>query len=117
MDSEITDIVLAGHIVVPLMITLLVMPYMIRKLTENGYVVRDYYKPTKTMVPTKGGLVILLVALFSTSLGAFFIELNPTRDSSVVSKGQCRHTELLCFLYKQSNLGNRIQSRKVAMDM
>jgi len=75
MDSEITGMVIAGHIAVPLIIMLLVMPYMIRKLTENGYVVRDYYKPVETMVPTKGGLVILLVAMFSTSLGAFFTEL------------------------------------------
>lgn len=63
------------YITVPFLITWLIMPYMIRKLTASGYTVRDYYKKNNKKVPTKGGLVILIVTMFTVSLSAFFDEL------------------------------------------
>ena len=50
--------------VVPLVFTLFSMPYIIRKLKKNGYVVQDMYKKTMPTVPTNGGLLIILVAIF-----------------------------------------------------
>lgn len=48
------------------------MPYIIRKLKENGHVVRDMYKADLPLVPTKGGLAILIIALFSLSILTLF---------------------------------------------
>lgn len=47
-------------------------PKFIRKLTEKGFAVRDYYKPTKPLIPTMGGLVILTGA-FSALIAAQFL--------------------------------------------
>jgi UDP-N-acetylglucosamine--dolichyl-phosphate N-acetylglucosaminephosphotransferase len=54
------------------------MPYIIRKLRENGHVVKDMYKKTIPLVPTNGGLPILLVAIFSLSILTLFYAKNIT---------------------------------------
>jgi UDP-N-acetylglucosamine--dolichyl-phosphate N-acetylglucosaminephosphotransferase len=56
----------------PLFIILVTMPYIIRKLTKKGLVVKDYYKRGNKMVPTGGGLVIMLAVLFSISINSMF---------------------------------------------
>ncbi|MBU4139680.1 MAG: UDP-N-acetylglucosamine-1-phosphate transferase [Euryarchaeota archaeon] len=56
----------------PLLIILLTTPYLIRKLTKRGLVVKDYYKKAETMVPTGGGIAIMLAALFSMSINSMF---------------------------------------------
>lgn len=48
------------------------MPYIIRKLHDNGHVVKDMYKTNTPNVPTNGGLPILLVAIFSLSILTLF---------------------------------------------
>ncbi|HOX34168.1 MAG TPA: UDP-N-acetylglucosamine-1-phosphate transferase [Methanoregulaceae archaeon] len=48
------------------------MPYVIRKLRLNGHVVKDMYKAGLPDVPTQGGLVLLLIAIFSLSILALF---------------------------------------------
>jgi len=57
---------------------LVTMPYLIRKLTHRGLVVRDYYKKGMKMVPTGGGIAIMLVALFSMSINSMFYKFNAT---------------------------------------
>ncbi|MCQ1535481.1 UDP-N-acetylglucosamine-1-phosphate transferase [Methanosarcina sp. KYL-1] len=50
------------------------MPYFIQKLKDNNFVVKDYYKKELTMVPTSGGLLILIIALLSISLNSLFFK-------------------------------------------
>ncbi len=57
---------------IPLLIILLTTPYLIRKLTKKGLVVKDYYKKAETLVPTGGGIAIMLAALFSISINSLF---------------------------------------------
>lgn len=61
---------------IPLIIILLTTPYLIRKLTKKGLVVRDYYKKAETMVPTGGGIAIMLAALFSISINSLFYKFD-----------------------------------------
>ena len=60
----------------PFLIILLTTPYLIRKLTKKGLVVRDYYKKAETMVPTGGGIAIMLAALFSISINSLFYKFD-----------------------------------------
>lgn len=60
----------------PLLIILLTTPYLIRKLTKRGLVVKDYYKKAETMVPTGGGIAIMLAALFSMSINSMFYKFD-----------------------------------------
>ena len=53
------------------------MPYLIRKLTEKGLVVKDYYKKGNKLIPTGGGLAIMLAALFSISINSMFYKFEP----------------------------------------
>jgi len=48
-------------------------PRFIHKLRAAGYVVRDYYKPQKPLVPTMGGLVILTGVLASLIIAQFVV--------------------------------------------
>jgi UDP-N-acetylmuramyl pentapeptide phosphotransferase/UDP-N-acetylglucosamine-1-phosphate transferase len=59
------------------------LPSIIRKLKEKGTVVHDMYKKDRPLVPTNGGLAILLVAIFSLSIltlfyGKFITPINYT---------------------------------------
>jgi len=54
------------------------MPYIIRKLQENGHVVKDMYKKTMPDIPTNGGLPIILIAIFSLSILTLFYTKNIT---------------------------------------
>jgi UDP-N-acetylglucosamine--dolichyl-phosphate N-acetylglucosaminephosphotransferase len=58
--------------IVPFFFTISAMPYIIRKLTQNGHVVKDMYKADQPLVPTQGGLAILLIAIFSLSILTLF---------------------------------------------
>ncbi len=62
---------------VPFLIILLTTPYLIRKLTKKGLVVKDYYKKENKMVPTGGGLAIMLALLFSLSINSLFYKFDP----------------------------------------
>jgi UDP-N-acetylglucosamine--dolichyl-phosphate N-acetylglucosaminephosphotransferase len=61
----------------PFLIILITTPYLIRKLTKKGLVVKDYYKRGNKMVPTGGGLVIMLAVLFSMSINSIFYKFDP----------------------------------------
>jgi UDP-N-acetylglucosamine--dolichyl-phosphate N-acetylglucosaminephosphotransferase len=52
--------------------TMLSLPPIIQKLKEKEAVVRDMYKKDRPLVPTNGGLPILLIALFSVSILTLF---------------------------------------------
>jgi len=61
-------LMLALFFFIPLLIMIFSLPYVIRKLRQNGHVVKDMYKADRPDVPTQGGLVLLLVAIFSLSI-------------------------------------------------
>ena len=44
------------------------MPHSIRKLRENGYVVKDMYKLDHPLIPTNAGMIILFTSFISISL-------------------------------------------------
>jgi UDP-N-acetylglucosamine--dolichyl-phosphate N-acetylglucosaminephosphotransferase len=56
----------------PFLIILITTPYLIRKLKKKGLVVKDYYKKGNRMIPTGGGLAIMLAVLFSISINSIF---------------------------------------------
>ena len=60
----------------PFFIIVLPTPYLIHKLTEKGFVVKDYHKKGEKMVPTGGGIAIMLSALFSLSINSLFYKFN-----------------------------------------
>ncbi|MBN1551566.1 UDP-N-acetylglucosamine-1-phosphate transferase [bacterium] len=72
------DLMLIAFFLVPFLFVIFAMPYIIRKLTENGHVVKDMYKKTMPDVPTNGGLPILLIAIFSLSILTLFYAKNIT---------------------------------------
>jgi len=70
--GDYLNIMLIVLFVVPFLFTVSAMPYIIRKLRENGHVVKDMYKSSQPLVPTQGGLAILLIAIFSLSILTLF---------------------------------------------
>ena len=65
-------LILFVFLLVPFICMIIAMPHIIKKLKENGYVVRDMYKKTMPEIPTNGGLPLLLVAIFSLSILTLF---------------------------------------------
>lgn len=59
-------------LIIPFLFMMVSMPYIIKKIRENGYVVKDMYKRDLPEVPTNGGLVILLISIFSLSILTLF---------------------------------------------
>jgi UDP-N-acetylglucosamine--dolichyl-phosphate N-acetylglucosaminephosphotransferase len=76
--TDYLNLMLVIFFLIPFLFTLLSMPYIIRKLKENGYVVKDMYKKGLPDIPTNGGLPILLVAIFSLSILTLFYSKNIT---------------------------------------
>ncbi len=62
----------------PYFIVLVTTPYLIQKLTKKGLVVKDYYKKGNKMVPTGGGIGIMLAVLFSMSINSLFYKFDLT---------------------------------------
>jgi len=58
--------------IVPFIFMTIALPYVIRKLRLNGHVVKDMYKKDLPLIPTQGGLAILLIAIFSLSIVTLF---------------------------------------------
>lgn len=71
LDPSLVFMVLIFFLV-PLIFIVLVMPFIVQKLRENGHIVKDMYKPGTPDVPTNGGLVILLISIFSLSILSLF---------------------------------------------
>ncbi|MBP1910306.1 MraY family glycosyltransferase [Methanolobus bombayensis] len=80
MDSPSTllALVLGSTFLVPFLATYISMPYFIRKLTEKGITARDYYKREVTMIPERGGIAIILVAMVCFSLNTLFFKFSST---------------------------------------
>ncbi len=77
MNNTYWQVIRIGLVfLVPLVIILITTSYLIRKLTDKGLIVKDYYKSGNKMVPTGGGIAILLVTLFSVSLNSLFYKFN-----------------------------------------
>ncbi|MCD4702847.1 MAG: UDP-N-acetylglucosamine-1-phosphate transferase [Methanosarcinaceae archaeon] len=72
------NLMIASSLLVPLVATAISMPYFINKLTESGLVGRDYYKKGKVLIPERGGIAILLIALLSFSLNSLFFKFTST---------------------------------------
>jgi UDP-N-acetylglucosamine--dolichyl-phosphate N-acetylglucosaminephosphotransferase len=52
--------------------TMFSLPTIIQKLREKGTIVKDMYKKNQPLVPTNGGLPILLIAIFALSILTLF---------------------------------------------
>jgi len=61
---------------VALFASLLLIHWVIPKITKKGFVAQDVYKPGKVMVPTMGGVTILMTALYSIAILSFIFELD-----------------------------------------
>jgi UDP-N-acetylglucosamine--dolichyl-phosphate N-acetylglucosaminephosphotransferase len=59
-------------ILMPFALMLLVMPKSIRAMKAHGFVGRDMYKPDRPKVAINGGLILLLIAIFSMSIISLF---------------------------------------------
>ncbi|MFA7689702.1 MAG: UDP-N-acetylglucosamine-1-phosphate transferase [Methanofastidiosum sp.] len=63
-------------IIVSFLVTFFLIPKFIQKFVEEGHVVKDYYKTKKTLVPTMGGLPILMGVLSSLIIiQIFFLQI------------------------------------------
>jgi len=60
MDGYLTFII---PLLLSFLVTFFLIPRFIRKLKEEGHIVKDYYKIKETFVPTMGGLPILMGVL------------------------------------------------------
>ena len=58
--------------IIPFIIILAIMPHIIKKLKENGFTAKDMYKSGLPEVAVNGGIIILLVSLFSVSVISLF---------------------------------------------
>ncbi|WP_407356672.1 MraY family glycosyltransferase [Methanolobus sp. WCC5] len=76
--STLVALALASNFLFPFLATYISMPYFIKKLTEKGIIARDYYKREVTMVPERGGIAILLVAMVCFSLNTLFFKFSTT---------------------------------------
>jgi UDP-N-acetylglucosamine--dolichyl-phosphate N-acetylglucosaminephosphotransferase len=70
--GDYLNLMLIFFFLIPFIFTIAAMPYIIRKLKLNGHVVKDMYKVGHPIAPTQGGLVILLIAIFSLSILTLF---------------------------------------------
>ena len=58
--------------IIPFSFLILSIPNIINKMKESGFVVKDMYKKDFPEVPANGGLLILLIAMFSLSILSLF---------------------------------------------
>ncbi len=82
--STLVALVLASNFLAPFLATFISMPYFIKKLTERGFIVRDYYKKEMTMIPDRGGIAILLVAMVCFSLNTLFFKFSTTNYVALI---------------------------------
>ena len=82
--STLMALVLASNFLVPFIVTVVSMPYFIKKLTEKGILARDYYKREMTMIPDRGGMAILLVAMVCFSLNTLFFKFSTTNYVALI---------------------------------
>lgn len=66
------EFMLLFFFIIPATIILIVMPYIINKMSTTNFIVKDMYKIDLPDIPTNGGLVILLVTILSLSIISLF---------------------------------------------
>ena len=76
--STLLALVIGSTFLVPFLATYISMPYFIKKLTDKGIIARDYYKREVTMIPERGGIAIILVAMVCFSLNTLFFKFSST---------------------------------------
>jgi UDP-N-acetylglucosamine--dolichyl-phosphate N-acetylglucosaminephosphotransferase len=72
LPGDYINLMLLIFFLVPFLFTIAAMPYIIRKLKQNGHIVKDMYKADQPLIPTQGGLAILITAIFSLSILTLF---------------------------------------------
>jgi len=72
ISQSYLNMMLIVFFIVSFTFTMFTLPTIIRKLREKGTVVKDMYKKNQPLVPTNGGLPLLLVAIFSLSILTLF---------------------------------------------
>lgn len=70
-------LLMLSSFVLPLLASLYLLPRIIEMMRERGQLVRDYYKRGEVMVPTGGGVVILVIAMLSLSFLSLFFKYSP----------------------------------------
>ena len=84
LDSSLLEMV-GIFLIIPLVFILISTPHLIKKLRENALTVKDMYKSTMPSIPTNGGLIILLISLFSLSiLSLFFSKYLPPVNYTMI---------------------------------
>lgn len=66
------NLMISVFFVVPFIATIVVMPYIIRRLKENNIVAKDMYKADFPEIAVNGGIIILLISLLSLSIISLF---------------------------------------------
>jgi UDP-N-acetylglucosamine--dolichyl-phosphate N-acetylglucosaminephosphotransferase len=83
IDSLLLMVVI--FLVVPFILLLIIMPHSIRTMRERGFVAKDMYKPEYPKVAINGGLILLLVALFSMSIiSLFYARVIPPQNHAMI---------------------------------
>jgi len=65
-------LMVAVYLLIPFIFMLLVMPRSIRAMKARGFVAHDMYKRDRPEVAINGGLILLLISLFSMSIISLF---------------------------------------------
>jgi UDP-N-acetylglucosamine--dolichyl-phosphate N-acetylglucosaminephosphotransferase len=74
--SKLQQIILFINFLAPLTFIIILSPFIIRKLNEKKIVVKDYHKKDLTMVPTYGGLLIIIASFSFFALNSLFFEFS-----------------------------------------
>ena len=82
--TVIIGLILISSFLLPFIAAYISIPYFIRKLTEKEILARDYYKHKLTMVPDRGGIAILLVAMVCFSLNTLFFKFSTTNYVALI---------------------------------
>lgn len=82
--SMIVNLAIACNFLLPLVLAAVSMPYFIRKFTKSGILAQDHYKKGCVMIPERGGIVILLVAMLSISFNSLFFKFEPANYIALI---------------------------------
>ena len=78
--------------------TYYVMPHSIRKLRQNGYVVKDMYKHDKPEIPTNAGIILIFTSFLSISLVPLIIKIFNLISSYHIDNFELDETNLALLL-------------------
>lgn len=78
--------------------TYYVMPHSIRKLSDNGYVAKDMYKPEQNLVPTNAGIIMVFTSFIAISLMPLLLRLLDRLTSNYVFQSDFTASHLALLL-------------------